>query len=281
MDAVSLGREIAVRVAGGETHQEISVSLQNSHPSKRGLSARSIRRRCSEEGVHYRSGLQSDGLWQQVRVDHGTEFALVLTVQQHLGHLRLWQDRAPALQSTSRQNHRVERIWPEINQRINYPVKRVLIEMEGNDEINMADDIVKYCVSWTTIKVMGPAIQKFVAAWNAHRIPGISGGIPNVLASCAPQTRQLPTVAVPSTAELIRQHHRQGGTLKEEHVFGEDPLQGYPQLQQLRERDFHLRFPTLEEVFQNILHSDGSQFKATVHHFISLTSSFARLLPLH
>jgi len=42
--------------------------------------------------------------------------------------------------------HRVERLWPEINQRINYPVKRVLVEMEGNDEIDMTDDVVKFCV---------------------------------------------------------------------------------------------------------------------------------------
>lgn len=32
--------------------------------------------------------LESCGLWQQVRVDHGTEFTLVLTVQ-HLAGLRL------------------------------------------------------------------------------------------------------------------------------------------------------------------------------------------------
>lgn len=52
--------------------------------------------------------LESYGLWQQVRVDHGTKFTLVLTVQQHRAGLRLWQDRLPALQSTSCQIHRVE-----------------------------------------------------------------------------------------------------------------------------------------------------------------------------
>ena len=31
--------------------------------------------------------LRSTGLWQQVRVDHGMEFVLVLTVQQHLANL--------------------------------------------------------------------------------------------------------------------------------------------------------------------------------------------------
>ena len=92
----------------------------------------------------------------------------------------------PALQSTSRQNHQVERIWPEINRRINYPVKRLLVEMEGNDEMNMMDEVDKFCVSWTTINVIGPAVINFISAWNSHRIPGIRGGTPNILASHAP-----------------------------------------------------------------------------------------------
>ena len=31
------------------------------------------------------------------------------------GH-RIWQTRHPVLQSTSRQNHRVEHMWPEISE---------------------------------------------------------------------------------------------------------------------------------------------------------------------
>lgn len=222
--------------------------------------------------------LESYGLWQQVKVDHGTEFTLVLTVQQHLAGLRLWQDRLPALQSTSRQNHRVERLWPEINQRINYPVKRVLVEMEGNDEIDMTDDVVKFCVPWTTINVIKSAISKFVAAWNAHRIPGIRGGVPNVLFGRAPQTTCLPTTAIPTTAEVIQLHQNQGGTLTEEHVYGRDPLEHHKQLQQLRERDFFDRYPNMEEVFQEVLHCNGSLFKHAVKLFISLTTSFHTLV---
>ena len=58
--------------------------------------------------------------WQQLHVDHVTEFALVLviTAQQHLSHHQQWQDRLPYLQSTPQQNHRVERLWPEINQHL-------------------------------------------------------------------------------------------------------------------------------------------------------------------
>ena len=79
-----------------------------------------------------------------MRVDHGQEFALIISMQQSLAALRHTHTRIPVLQSTSRQNHRVERLWPEVNQRINYPIKRVLIEMESND---MENEVTKFCLS--------------------------------------------------------------------------------------------------------------------------------------
>lgn len=66
----------------------------------------------------YQPILEQYGIWDQLRMDHGTEFALVTSPHRH-----------PVLQSMSRQNHRAERIWPEINSRINYPVKRVLTRL--------------------------------------------------------------------------------------------------------------------------------------------------------
>ena len=53
-------------------------------------------------------------------------------------------------------------MWLEVNQRVNYPVKRVLVEMESNGEIDMTDDVVKFCVSWTTISIIRSAIRNFV-----------------------------------------------------------------------------------------------------------------------
>ena len=68
---------------------------------------------------------------------------------------------------------------------------------------------------WTTINVIKSAIDKFVAAWNAHRIPGICVGVPNVLFGCAPQTTCLSTTVIPTTAEVIQLHQNEGGTLTE------------------------------------------------------------------
>lgn len=74
--------------------------------------------------------------------------------------------------TTSTNNHRVERMWVEINQRVNYPVKRILVSMEGAQEIDMSNNVVKFCVSWTTMNVITPASIRFVGSWNNHRIPG-------------------------------------------------------------------------------------------------------------
>ena len=43
------------------------------------------------------------GLWDQIRVDHGKEFYLMLYVQEVLAQFRTNSSRAPHMQSTSRQ----------------------------------------------------------------------------------------------------------------------------------------------------------------------------------
>ena len=89
----------------------------------------------------FRPLLLKEGLWVQVRVDHGREFSLMLSVQQGLAGFRARQDRVPYLQTVSRENHRAECNWPEVNQGINYPLKHLLIQMEANQIIDMRDEM--------------------------------------------------------------------------------------------------------------------------------------------
>lgn len=64
-------------------------------------------------------------------------------------------------------------IWVEVNSRVNYPVKTVLLEMVEDELINMENELHKFCVSWFSIRVLAVGINLFVASWNNHPIPGI------------------------------------------------------------------------------------------------------------
>ena len=70
------------------------------------------------------------------------------------------------------QNLTVERMWVEVNSRINYPIKRVLIMMREGQEIEMTDPLTKFCVSFIACNIALVGLSKFVDAWNHHSIPG-------------------------------------------------------------------------------------------------------------
>ena len=223
--------------------------------------------------------LVREGLWEQIRVDHGSEFTLVCTAQQLLANLRQSQQHRSVLQSMSRQNHRAERIWPEINQRINYPIKRILVEMESNGEIDMEDSITKFSVSAVVIMVTFIAIMEFISSWNSHRIPGRRGGIPNILARDTNRTTHLSPGQVPSPDTIVRLHQIQtGNTLAKVSRYGSDPLENYPHLQNLRYRYSSNCFPNMHQIFEGAVNSNPSLLKNAILLFNLLTRNFSSLV---
>lgn len=112
------------------------------------------------------------GLFDQLRVDHGTEFCLCIFVQELLKNRRGDTSRAPWRQTTSTKNYRAERLWPEENARVNYPLKRALNFIKEQEIFNMEDPLVSFAVSWVTLHVSKVGSENFVNSWNYHRIPG-------------------------------------------------------------------------------------------------------------
>ena len=66
----------------------------------------------------------------------------------------------------------IERLLVEVNARINYPVKSILLEMENCGKISMANSLHKHCVSWFAIEVLTSGVETFIRSWNNHPIPG-------------------------------------------------------------------------------------------------------------
>ena len=65
----------------------------------------------------------------------------------------------------------IERIWVEVNNRLNYPIKVVFTAMENSDEIDMTDGITKFCVSQLGLALAEVGLNQVVHAWNAHPVP--------------------------------------------------------------------------------------------------------------
>ena len=73
------------------------------------------------------------------------------------------------------QNLPAERKWPEVNQRVVYPIKDVLLRMENALMINLFDTLVQFCVSFVTMNVAEIRLKRVEAFWNSHPIEGEKG----------------------------------------------------------------------------------------------------------
>ena len=93
-------------------------------------------------------------------------------MQELLKNRRGDTSRAPWRQTTSTKNYRAERLWPEENARVNYPLKKALCFIKEQEIFDWEDPLVSFAVSWVTLHVSRVGSENFVNSWNYHQIPG-------------------------------------------------------------------------------------------------------------
>uniref|UniRef100_A0A1A8J5M2 Si:ch211-227p7.1 n=1 Tax=Nothobranchius kuhntae TaxID=321403 RepID=A0A1A8J5M2_NOTKU len=202
-----------------------------------------------------------------MRVDCGTEFYLSLFIQEKLAGHRHNHERRPFVQTPSTRNHVIERMWSEVNARVNYPLKTALVQLVDMEDLDMEDNTSKYCVSNLTCQMAGLGITNVIKAWNAHRIPG--KGIPNELAKEGCPAR-VPEDLLPvgdAAADLYQQET--GSALKRESIFGCDPFTSEASRQQT-ETEFGSHFD-LASLYQNVVNHNYEPFQDAVRSLIDTT----------
>ncbi|XP_056281086.1 uncharacterized protein LOC130200657 [Pseudoliparis swirei] len=205
----------------------------------------------------YRSAVMEYGMWDQVRVDHGKDFYLTLFMQEKLASHRHNTERPPYLQTPSTKNHRIERIWPEINNRVNYPLKAALVQLVDQEELDMEDQMTRFCVSSLTCQLAQIGVNRTVQAWNAHRIPG--RGIPNYLArdGCP---NKLSTDLLPNASVAADWYDQEVGSLTRVSDFGTNPFPS-SQDQEAAVRGFALQCPDTSVLLDNAVNNLPQPFR--------------------
>ena len=61
----------------------------------------------------------------------------------------------------------------EINGRVKYSFKSILVKMEEEGLVDMDSPTDQFCVSWFTLRVANADAAQAVQAWNEHPIPGM------------------------------------------------------------------------------------------------------------
>ena len=220
------------------------------------------------------SQLSLDCGTNQWRVDHGREFYLSLAVQESLSHMRRNTQRRPVVQTMSTENYKVERIWPEVNTRVNYPLKLCLNELVDAEILDMEDPLHKFATSVVTMATAETGMNVFVSAWNSHRIPG--KGKPNEVAMENDHTAAINQDLLPTTEQAVAYYEGVlGGHLTPPRVFGEDLLHRTPALQLQRDELWLRHAPSMDDMFASVHHDHGRLFKDRVLAFIELTQDIA------
>ena len=206
------------------------------------------------------------------------------------------------------QNHAVERIWVEVNKRVNYPIKKVLVSMEDEGLIStecQQDPLHCFCVSWFTLHVVREGTELAIAAWNNHAVPGLNfkhafnihagvdairimslivislllgKGMPNVRMQLNNRLFPLDPHVVPTAVEAVSHFHSAGGKLTLFSHFGVDPLHGRRELCEMRLRTFTSRYKTFASIFHAVCNGDESLFRSALLYFIDITKRMSHSL---
>ena len=217
----------------------------------------------------YRSAVLEFGLWQQIRVDQGREFYLMLFIQEKLRSRHGDSNIAPYRQTTSRDNHVIERVWVEMNHRVTYPLKRVLTDMDNEEEIDLGSNLVKFCVSVVTQEVAKVGMSRMIMAWNAHALP--HRGIPDVLQHERQGTIVVNTTDIPTTEDAVDMYRQQSGVLTDPSEFGADPLENDVVKMAQREQEFRNTAMSFDDIFTNVVSGNDIPFRQAILLFIDIT----------
>lgn len=217
----------------------------------------------------YKKSAMEYGLWDQVRIDGGKEFVLICHIQEMMRDQRRNQSIEPFKSTKSTENNIIERMWVEVNSRVNYPLKSALNRFIQQGDIDFSSEYTKYAVSWVTCRVSYVGLKRFVDAWNHHSIPKKGRPI-DLMAS----NNRAASVSNMLGKEEAAEHYEcvTSRTLTRENEFGTDPLSHCAELRIRRETEMTKKC-CFDSIFSDVQQHNTTSFLFCIQHFIVLSNA--------
>lgn len=211
--------------------------------------------------------IEEYGIWDSLRVDYGTEWFLVLYAQELLGSYRVNQDKPSYTQTYSKKYLRIERWWVEVNKRVNYPIKEILLVSDEQREIPCADDSDRLLVSEFTRRVCQIGITKLTSAWNNHRID--RRGTPN--SHPVTSIGIVPSNAIIPTNDMVLLYEQHGGKLTR-------PLPNNAIndkiLEMTRDEYFFSLYGNFDHIYRHIMIGNKQAFVTALKAYVSISKNY-------
>jgi len=216
------------------------------------------------------------GLFDQVRVDHGKEFYLLLGMQEQLAHLRNDTNMPCYRQTQSKKNLPIERFWGIVNVRVNFPIKQILVQMDNNEQFDIDNQIDKFCVSRLSCLVASVGMKTCIDSWNFHPIS--NRGVPTTNKNRTTKTVFVNPALIPTSVQAVEIYRRvHNGRITEESSFGVDPLEQNLVAYNIRTRNFDAQFD-LKILFSEVANEQSINFERAILYFIAETKRLASLI---
>ncbi|XP_057208892.1 uncharacterized protein LOC130565818 isoform X2 [Triplophysa rosa] len=200
----------------------------------------------------YRPAVINNGMWDQIRVDHGKEFFLTLFIQEILADHRLNTETPPYRQTQS--------------------TKEALVQLVDQELIDMDCNLTRYCVSNLICQLCHLGISRVVEAWNNHRIPG--KGIPNQLAQGG-SAKNISAALLPNGTEAADLYmDTLGSSLTRVSSFGMDPFTSEHEKATV-EQLFSEKWPDIAVLLNNAVNKNFLPFKEALITLVTLTQRYS------
>jgi len=100
-------------------------------------------------------------------------------------------------------------------------------------------------------------------------------GIPDVLMMRNNKAQRIDTSALPSPDLAVQMYANAGGRLTDPDLFGNDPISTCPNKVDIRKRTFLEKFPSISDMFHELVNGDSSKFRKGLLYYIDVTKRLA------